>query len=261
MRKYVLENPNENARLEKQATLKHYALPDELQHFDFSGAERILDAGCGNGLLGRYLSEHYPNMTYTGADISRDRLEDARRLSPRNFQFELLNLHEPKDFQKLQGRFDVIINRYVMHHIRNHKIVLKNFFETLETGGRLCLIDIDGIFVNLGTAKPLLRESIEKIAQDFGGDLTIGRTLPALVAEVGFVDVKWAVEPMVFQGQDRRDEVEQFKERLQFARPVISEILGGELAYQRFAKEYLAELSDEKVAVFYSKFMVQARKP
>lgn len=261
MRKYVLENQEENARLEKQAQLKNYSLPQEMTHFKLNGNERVLDAGCGNALLGRYLTEQYPQIKYTGADISSARIADARSGSPKTFKFEVINLHQAEDYKNVRGKVDIIFNRYVMHHLRHHEVILKNFFDTLTSGGRVCLIDIDGLFVNLGTTNSSLRESIDKIAANFGGDLTVGRTLPALMKLVGFTEIKWVVEPMIFQGRDREDEIDQFKDRLTFAKPVMEEILGGELAFQRFYKDYISELSNPEVALFYNKFMIEGKKP
>lgn len=261
MRKYILENKEENDRLERQAKLRNYSLENEMRHFHLKGDERVLDAGCGNALMGKYFQKAFPRIKYTGADISAARIADAKLGSPDSFSFEVMNLHEAKDVAKVKGKVDVIFNRYVMHHIRQHDVVLKNFFDALDSGGRVCLIDIDGLFVNLGTANAHLRDCIDRIAANFGGTLTVGRTLPALMRGAGFTDIKWAMEPMVFQGQDRADEVEQFKDRLEFSRPVMADILGGELAFQRFAKDYLAELSKEDTAMFYNKFMVEGRKP
>lgn len=260
MRKYILENQEENDRLERQALLRNYSVDQEMAHFRLRGDERVLDAGCGNALLGRYLRGRFPGVKYIGADISAARINDARQASPADFRFEVMNLHTGQDFEKVKGQIDVIFNRYVMHHIRQHDVVLKNFYDALSSGGRVCLIDIDGIFVNLGTSNKYLRDCIDRIAADFGGDLTVGRTLPALMREAGFKNVRWVMEPMVFHGQDRVDEVAQFKDRLTFAKPVMAEILGGELAFQRFAKEYLAELANPEVAVFYNKFMIEGQK-
>lgn len=260
MKKYVLEDYRENTRLENQAKLKHYSLEQELEHISFHGKEVVLDAGCGTGLFGRYLRERFPEIRYTGADLSSERLEEARKSNPADFNFTTLDLFKSDDFSPYRGKVDFVFNRYVMHHLRNHTDVLRNFHEVLAPNGKVCIVDIDGIFLNVGTTNKHLQESINLIAANFGGDLCVGRYLPKMLKEVGFREISWKIQLMDFQGEARKDEVEQFRERLEFGKKSFAQILGSEMAYHRFVKAYLAELASPETSVFYNKFIIQAVK-
>ncbi len=180
MKRYVLESAQENQRLDKQAELRHYSLHTELQSVLLQGSERVLDAGCGTGVLGRYLKARYPKINYTGIDLSVERLKDAKNLNPQDFNFFPVDLFRQEDYQVLKQPVDMVFNRYVMHHLRDHATVLKNFHNVLRPGGTLCIVDIDGIFVNVGTTNKQLQSEITKIAENFGGDLHAARLLPSL---------------------------------------------------------------------------------
>ncbi len=259
MSNYVLEDARENERLERQAKLSSYALTAELRGVALNAKDRILDAGCGTGLLGRHLRETYGTQAYIGLDVSAERLKEARLASP-GLRFDVADLFDRASLARFRGQVDVLFNRYVMHHVRDHHVILENFYDVLPEGGRLCIVDIDGIFVNVGTPRSELARDIQRVADGFGGDLTVGRRLPALLAQAGFRDIRWEIQTMDFQGEERADEVQQFAERLEFARPTITRVLGSELAYKRFVKDYLTELASPTTAVFYNKFIIQAVK-
>lgn len=260
IKRYVMEDLRENDRLDRQAQLKQYSLATELKGVILRGNESVLDAGCGTGLLGRYLREVYPHIRYTGADLSVARIEEARQINPVDFNFQSLDLYKSVDFEPLKNKIDMIFNRYVMHHLRDHKTVLENFFAALQPGGRLCVVDIDGIFCNVGTNDSELAADIKLVSEKFGGDLHAARKLPALMGAIGFRNIRWKIQTMDFQHQDRQDEVDQFRERLEFGKETYIKIFGGELPFRRFMKRYLDELASPTTAVFYNKFIIQAEK-
>ncbi len=64
---------------------------------------RVLDVGCGFADYAEYLAERFPNVTYTGADISIRMIAEARRLQP------TLDLHHVNILERLPpGAFDVV---------------------------------------------------------------------------------------------------------------------------------------------------------
>jgi tRNA (uracil-5-)-methyltransferase TRM9 len=77
---------------------------------------KILDLGCGNGFLARYLLHHGFQGTYTGLDASPGLLADARRESP--YPFIQADLGQPDWEESLEGEvFDVILAFAVLHHL------------------------------------------------------------------------------------------------------------------------------------------------
>jgi SAM-dependent methyltransferase len=260
MGRYVLEDIDENQRLEKQASLSQYQVGQEFRSLKLKGSERVLDAGCGSGLLGRYFSALYPDIEYLGIDVSEARICEAKSVNGPTLNFTNADLFNLEELITKVGKVDLILNRYVMHHLPEHLKVLENFYQLLERDGKVFIVDIDGIFINIGSDNKELIDKVNILGTHFGGDLQVGRRLPSLMKRVGFRNIDWDIQPMVFKGQDKTDEVEQFRERLGFAMPVIQEILGSEFEAKRFVKDYLNELSKPETTIFYNKFIVHGVK-
>lgn len=78
------------------------------------GAQSILDAGCGIGLLTTFYAKHCPGAMVLGIDRSPASIALARQraheLGLRNIRFECLDM----DRQELSGRFDLIIATHTL---------------------------------------------------------------------------------------------------------------------------------------------------
>jgi len=260
LKSYILEDSREGTRLESQSLLDLYSPESEISHLVFKGTESILDAGCGSGLMGRYFKMKYPQISYMGGDQSLERLKSAEELNCHQFSFFKLDLFSMEDFKKIPVKYDTIFNRYVLHHLKNHQLIIQNFYEALPKSGRLIIVDFDGIFSNLGTNNTFLIECINKITSEFGGDVYVGRKLSTHLNLAGFKNISWKVQLMDFQGENRMAEVEQFKQRFEFGKENFVKILGSEITYHRFVKEYLAELSKPHVTMFYNKIIIEGWK-
>jgi len=103
---------------------------------------RVLDVGCGSAVLGQYLLQGNPNITYVGTDISREALRQAKERVPQG-TFHCSNMaNDPQ----LQQRFDVIVFAEVllytdfMRALELHRPYLKeeglliiSLYQTLRT--------------------------------------------------------------------------------------------------------------------------------
>lgn len=109
------------------------------------GKVRVLEIGCGFGLFGCYFAARNPRLQYHGIDLSRKRIDMARRatghLQLSNIRFEAgdacgeLNLGE---------QYDVIVMMDLMHHLpdegKHH--LLSTVLPRLRPDGRLIIKDI-----------------------------------------------------------------------------------------------------------------------
>src|SRR4051794_14382575 len=116
MSQYVLENRAEFERLEKQSTLPKYDFRRELDGLKIKPNAKILDAGCGSGIICRYLSALNPRATVVGCDFSEIRVRQARQAARGypNLSFECQDLTQ----LTFQSRtFDAVVSRYVVEHL------------------------------------------------------------------------------------------------------------------------------------------------
>ncbi len=83
---------------------------------------QVIDLGCGNGRLARFLDEHLHEVHYVGVDGSEGLLsiarEQARTLSHTLAEFYLADLTDP-DWPRVIGSrgFDVVAALALLHHI------------------------------------------------------------------------------------------------------------------------------------------------
>lgn len=255
---YVLENEGEAKRLEKQSRLELYDINKELDSFQYNFKEsyKILDAGCGSGILCRELQKRNSNISISGCDQSVQRIQYAQ-LQDKNLEFFEQDLTTLSHGQK---KYNAIFNRFVAHHmnVETYTKVLEEFSKSLLPNGQIYIIDLDGVLLNLGTTNPELRIMLNKIQETFHGDLTIGRKIPQLLKKVGFKNINWKIETMDFQGKHRQAEVSQFVERFDFAMEMYLNIFRSEFEAKRFQKMFLEELSDPNTVLFYNKFLINA---
>jgi 2-polyprenyl-3-methyl-5-hydroxy-6-metoxy-1,4-benzoquinol methylase len=97
---------------------------------------KILDAGCGNGGFVYFLrSIGYKNSQ--GIDISKEQVEDAKRLGIQNIE-----MYDLSEFLKIKQNFyDTIFARDIVEHFEKEEImdVLSLIFNSLKLGGTVVI--------------------------------------------------------------------------------------------------------------------------
>ena len=266
MKRYVLENVKEFERLEKQSQHQTYNYQLELSRFLPKETGTILDAGCGSGVVSRYLANLYPAAQVVGCDFSEQRVAQAtnfihsvKKDQTSNLKFIAQNLTQ-LTFDS--SSFDGVVCRYVLEHMSNEDAsrALKEYYRCMRPNGKLCVIDIDGLIYNLYPKTPLLESSFNAIKNITGLDLNIGRKLPSLVEDAGFSNTKWEIETLQFQGESLESEIQLIRERFDQAMPAMIAAIGSELKTKQFVEEYFECLKMPGAVLFYNKFMITAEK-
>lgn len=103
---------------------------------------RLLDYGCGTGSCTIFLSEFVGSVV--GIDASAPMLErfvaKTSELENKNFELIHANLEDDRiDF----GHPDVIISTMTFHHLAEPKKILKHFYDELNSGGSIAIVDLD----------------------------------------------------------------------------------------------------------------------
>ncbi|NYZ75475.1 class I SAM-dependent methyltransferase [Candidatus Micrarchaeota archaeon] len=104
-----------------------------IRSFDVTNP-KILDAGCGDGVMTRYLTS-IRGAKITGLDYNELRLKRARKLLPavRFVKGDLLKM----PFKT--NSFDVVFLHHVLEHIKEDEKVLREIRRILRSGGYLLL--------------------------------------------------------------------------------------------------------------------------
>lgn len=256
MSKYVLENKGEAARLEEQSTLTTYLVEDEMQFLKWKSGQRILDAGCGTGLVSRYLTSVTRNCKIEGCDLSNDRLEHARSQNKSIHYFQA-----PLETIPVENEtYDTVTCRYVFEHLNQPQKVADEFYRVIKKNGTAYVIDFDGLFYNLFPTSPELQKMLDTMKAKLPFDLNVGRKIPDLLKKAGFREISWEISAHTFQNEELKNEYKMNEERLTFAIPLFTELFGSETAAHRFKKLYLQEMMAPGATLFYNKFVVIGKK-
>ena len=256
---YMLKGRDEATRLDEQSESDHFSLESELSGISFLPGTHLMDAGCGSGVLCRYLEKNAPDCIIHGTDLSETSLSHARShcLSTNTRFYKHDFLQKPFD-----QKYDFILNRFVAHHLNENEFFTasRNFYESLKPGGEICIIDLDSLFLNLGTKNKKLLDFMERINSYFHGNLKLARLIPSILKDCGFHKISWRIEVMDFQQKAKEDEVLQWKERFESALDFYVSFFNREDEARNFMKLYLDEAKREDVPLFYNKFIIRALK-
>lgn len=254
---YVLEDEAEFYRLEKQAKQKNYNLEEEFRHLQIKPQARILDAGCGSGLVSRFLKDREPSSSITAIDYSDIRVAQAKKNNPpqyQDIQFEQADLNKlPYE----DNSFDLVVSRFVYEYLPDPVATTKELRRVLKPGGRIYLVDLDGLFLNFWTNDQEFNQTLKDFSNKLEIDLYVGRKLSSYINLAGFKNVDWDVTLHKFKNEtDINDEHFNNIERLKFGTETFAKYFKNKAAYDAFSEKYLAEMkiNNKGNTLFFNKF-------
>ena len=129
-----------NAEEYREASGQQKAWGREIvRKLDLQGGERILDIGCGDGMLTAEMAALVPGGSVVGIDSSPEMIQLARASYPHSLYQNLS--WELKDAGALdyEGEFDVVFSNAVLHWVTEHQPVIDGIARALKTGGKALL--------------------------------------------------------------------------------------------------------------------------
>lgn len=105
----------------------------------------FLDLGCGDGFIGKFIYDIYPNSSGVFLDISNEMIKKAKQRDMKNLtEFIVQDFNDNNWHSSIKStyKFDLIISAYSIHHIENEqkKRLYKDIYQLLKP---------NGIFLNL----------------------------------------------------------------------------------------------------------------
>ena len=121
---------------------------------------RILDFGCGIGLVTNRLTTLLPSATIDGIDSSAASIARARTEVPSDS-----NIHYYQSESELAGRYDGILMANVLHHVEpaDRIDVMRRALDLLDRGGRLVVFEHNTwnpLVMNIVTRHPFDRDAV-----------------------------------------------------------------------------------------------------
>lgn len=113
--------------------LKDLAIGDALRTAGLSAQDRVLDIGCGDGLLLDRLNRSFGSMGF-GADVSLSSLRRAKRQQLTRWRSTMADAyHLPHP----DGCFDAVVSLDVLEHIEAPAVVVNEIARVLRPNGRV----------------------------------------------------------------------------------------------------------------------------
>ena len=103
-------------------------------------AKNVLELGCGKGFNSSYIAQIFPDISFTGIDITDKHLKTAKQKSIDldNLQFEFGDFH---DLHFEDSSFDLIFELESICHARDSRQVLEEIYRVLKNKGTFVLYE------------------------------------------------------------------------------------------------------------------------
>ena len=268
---YALDSAHESARLEAQNQNHNYDPSREIPKdcLQLKGGEKILDAGCGSGVLSKLVLGYYPKtpLEIDAVDSSEHQINNLKHDLPdicAQFPLSEIECHnfDLREIDKPDGHYDLILCRYVYQHIPPiMALVSEELHRLLRPGGRLILVDVDGVFYGLDTEDKFLNYCMNKIKKNFHNfDAYVCKKIPRVLINSGLkIEGISHVLANFYSDEDRKHEHRQWRSRFSQLRPHFEKILG-EANSEKFQQVYLKEMLSPLNFFYCNKFTFFARK-
>lgn len=259
---YVLESDREFMRLEEQSMREGYRCSEEFAEIKLPKSLVALDAGCGSGILSRYLAAKFPDANIIGIDASHDRIEKAKVAAEsfRNISFAQADLRR---IPFANNSFDTVFCRYVLHHMPdddgNRVQILRELFRCLKPGGTLISIEPDTMFYNLFPQSEAIERAFAILKSNAPVDLCVGRKTPSLLLKTGFSVQDWSVQTIVSRKELLLQEHDLMKDRFEQLESFLEKTLGCALA-KEFRDQFLSALLRPDTIYYCNKVIITGRK-
>ena len=111
----------------------------ELGHF--SGTEKVIDVGCGPGLVSHYLSQFVGevvgiDLTPAMVDLANETALKSKISNASFMQGNMSLLPFPAQ------HFDAAVTRYTFHHLENPQIAFSEMVRVTRSGGKVIVVDV-----------------------------------------------------------------------------------------------------------------------
>lgn len=164
---------------------------------------RCLDAGCGGGDVTRELARRVgPTGSVLGIDLDETKLALCREESAdlTNIEFRAARIGE----DSIPGSFDLVYSRFLLTHLPDPSVAMREFHRVVKSGGRIALEDIDFsgyVAEPYSDAHRRFADLYSTAVRRRGADPDIGPKLAGMLHEHGFADITVSVvQPMGLTG-------------------------------------------------------------
>ena len=251
-------------RLIRQARKLEYEIHVQLP---FRRARKLLELGCGVGAQTEILLRHFPELTITGVDRSKDNISRAREyltgIPWAKDRFELLE-SEAETLPLEAASFDSAFLCWILEHVGDPLRALGEVRRVLKPGSPIVVTEVQNASFFIDPYSPHTLSywmAFNDRQIEMGGDPFVGAKLGNLLQAVGYGDIMTEVKTIHLDNRcpgERADFLAYWTELLLSGAKGLEE--SGKVGEETVngMKEELSRVGRDPNAVFYYSF-VQAR--
>lgn len=184
--------PSEQERLAALNRMTNKAFVDFLS---IQPDMQILEVGSGLGLLAAEVASAAARVQVVG--LERSPAQIAAAVNACNVRYVQGDAHNLKFDDE---SFDLVYARYLLEHVSEPEVVLREMSRVTRCGGRVFACENDITLLRLDPPCPVFErvwQSFQKHQENLGGDSRVGRRLYRLFRQAGFSKIELSVQPEV----------------------------------------------------------------
>lgn len=183
----------EMERLRGQLMLSWKKEAQQLVEFGLHDGMSILEVGSGSGIVTEQLLLAFTNSTITCVELAPEMVQHAEHyLAEKSEEHWQIITGSVMQMPFAENQFDFAIARFLFQHLLNPLAAACEIWRVLKPGGKLVILDSDLDLAYTSEPRNPNREQINKnIAEQQaarGGNRYIGRLLPRILKESGFIE-------------------------------------------------------------------------
>jgi ubiquinone/menaquinone biosynthesis C-methylase UbiE len=156
----------------------------------------ILEIGSGLGILASEVAKNNPASKVIGIELLKPQLQKSPPNIPNLFFIngDVHTLPFP------ENTFDIVYGRYILEHVSQPEIVLKEIYKSLKSGGKLYLQENAILTIQFYPNCPKFDYAWKKFAElqtILGGDAMIGIKLYQLLKHTSFTEIEPSFTPEI----------------------------------------------------------------
>ncbi len=141
---------------------------------------KAMEYGAGTGILSFLLKDKLSEIVLM--DNSREMIAVCKEKAAQNHTHNIHPLVFDLEHNDYEGKFDLIYNQMVLHHVKNVSLMFEKFFSLLNPGGYLAIADLyteDGSFhgENQDVHKGFDPEELSQLLKEKGFEKTEFRSV------------------------------------------------------------------------------------
>jgi ubiquinone/menaquinone biosynthesis C-methylase UbiE len=193
-RRYVRGSDSKEAsRLETQAKVMNPVLEKQFEIMGLKPHMKVLDAGCGSGVITRLIASRVFPEEVVGLDMDPVFIKEARNQAKsegiENVRFDIGNID---DMKYDDGSFDLSYCRFVLMHVHDPVKSVSELKRVTRKGGSVAAADIDDGSTILFPPLPKFEEILSKFveySQKIGVNRRMGRELFSVFSQAGLSSI------------------------------------------------------------------------